>query len=77
MVNIIGRDTLKKDISKYWTYVQDLVDEVGDYCIDETHEVEFVMRLYDNLDPHNVEDELTEKQLDWLIKLHQKYCRMP
>jgi len=66
----------KKPHSKYWDYVQDLVDEVQDYCIDETHEVEFIMRLYDNLDPHNVEEELSPKQLEWLQKLHKKYCTM-
>ena len=53
------------------------MDEVGDCQIKETHEIEFIVRLYDNLDPHNVEEEITEKQLKWLVNLHKKYCRMP
>jgi hypothetical protein len=60
--------------SKWWDKVQELVECVNEGEVDKDEHIEFIMSLFDNLDPHNPEEELSEKQLKWLDYLWGKYC---
>lgn len=59
---------------KIWDRLQELVECVSEGEIDDNKHIEFIMNLFDNLDPHNAEEELTERQLKWLDWLWGKYC---
>lgn len=65
---------MKKSHSKYWDFVQELMLAVGDCEVDNEDHVEFILSLFNNLDPYNPEEELTDKQLMWLQWLWNKYC---
>ena len=57
-----------------WDRVQELVECVNEGEIDEQNHIDFIMSLFNNLDPHNAEEELTEKQFKWLNWMWDKYC---
>ena len=42
--------------------------------IDNDKHVEFIVNLHENLDPHNVEEEISEKQIEYLECLYDLYC---
>ena len=60
--------------SKLWDKVQELVECVEEYEVDNQDHIDFIMSLFEHLDPHNPEEELSDKQIKWLDWLWGKYC---
>ena len=57
---------------KIWDKVQELMEMLED--IDNDKHRGFIVELYENLDPHNVEEEISEKQIEYLECLYDLYC---
>ena len=57
-----------------WDQVQELVEIAVDGEIDNAHHLTFISDLFRNLDPNNIEEELTEKQQDYLNILYELYA---
>lgn len=53
-----------------WDKVQSLLHHVGEM---RPNQREFVLDLYNRLDPNNAYEELTEKKFRWLDWLYRKY----
>ena len=55
-----------------WDKVQELMEMIED--VDNDNQRDFVVELHENLDPHNVFEELSTKQIDYLHRIHDFYC---
>lgn len=59
-------------MSKIWKAVE-LLRIYAALGLYEPHELKFIENLFDNLNPYNPEDELTEKQTNLIKELYKKY----
>lgn len=55
-----------------WEKIEELMKIIDD--IDSDSHREFITELHENLDPHNVEEEISQKQIDFLESLYEQYC---
>lgn len=56
-----------------WDQVQELMESVNEAEMDIYAHVEYVVELSANLDPNNVEEEITEKQILYVGWLYEGY----
>jgi hypothetical protein len=56
---------------KIWDKVGELMEMIDD--IDNDKHRDFIVELHENLDPHNVEEELSQKQIDFLETIYDLY----
>jgi len=57
---------------KTWDRVQELMEMIDE--IENDKHRDFVVELHENLDPANVEEELSERQIEYLNCIHDFYC---
>ena len=62
---------MTKSPSKYWQIVERLLAEYAIHPM-EKHEALFLANIYKHVSPHD-EDELTDAQKSWLLKMDKKY----
>lgn len=66
---------MTEKVDPLWLLVLDLERRIILSKIKIKHEKEFVLNLVRHGDPFNLREEQSQDQIEWLKKLHAKYCQ--